>query len=104
MINIDIPQDHACFSGHFPGNPILPGVLLLERVMSYVQSQQTIPIENYSLLNVKFLSAVSPGDKLSLSVSEGNSTEKNFSIRIFQNGKNDAVLACSGKLRFSAAL
>jgi 3-hydroxyacyl-[acyl-carrier-protein] dehydratase len=99
MISIVIPQDHPSFSGHFPGNPILPGVLLLERVMSYVQSQLAIPVQNYSFLNVKFLSAVSPGDKISLTLSEGLSNEKIFSIHIVYAGKIDEVVACTGKLR-----
>jgi 3-hydroxyacyl-[acyl-carrier-protein] dehydratase len=103
MLNLDIPHDHASFPGHFPENPILPGVLLLERVMSYVQSQLTTPLLRYSLLNVKFLSAVSPGDKLSLALSDGTSNEKNFSIHILSNEKNDGTLACTGKLRFHEA-
>jgi 3-hydroxymyristoyl/3-hydroxydecanoyl-(acyl carrier protein) dehydratase len=103
MINLDIPHDHASFSGHFPMNPILPGVLLLERVMSYVQSLATSPLQSYSLLNVKFLSAVSPGDKLSLALSDGNSNEKHFSVHILQSGQDDGILACTGKLRFNEA-
>ena len=27
---ITTPLDHPCYSGHFPGNPIFPGVLQLE--------------------------------------------------------------------------
>lgn len=100
MINIDIPHDHASFPGHFPENPILPGVLLLERVMSYVQSQLTNPLQKYTLYNVKFLSAVSPGDRLSLTLSDGSSNEKHFSMHILQNGESDSILACTGKLRF----
>ena len=100
MINLDIPYDHASFSGHFPENPILPGVLLLERVMSYVQSQLTSPLEKCTLLNVKFLSAVSPGDKLTLKLSDAISNEKIFTVHICQGELNDAILACTGKLRF----
>ena len=100
MIPLDIPHDHASFPGHFPGNPILPGVLLLERVMSYVQSQLATSLQSYTLLNVKFLSAVSPGDKLSVKLADGNSNEKHFSIHILQSGNNDSILACTGKLRF----
>lgn len=101
MMRLDIPHDHASFPGHFPENPILPGVLLLERVMSYVQSQMTNPLHKYTLLNVKFLAAVSPGDKISLVLSAGNSNEKHFSIHISQSGKDDGILACTGKLRFN---
>jgi 3-hydroxyacyl-[acyl-carrier-protein] dehydratase len=103
MINLDIPHDHASFPGHFPENPILPGVLLLERVMSYVQSQIPSPLQKYTLYNVKFLAAVSPGDKLSVKLADGNSNEKHFSIHILQSEKNDGILACTGKLRFNDA-
>ena len=100
MIKLEIPHDHASFPGHFPGNPILPGVLLLERVMSYVQSQLKIPLQKYTLYNVKFLAAVSPGDQLSLAFSDGSLNEKHFSMHIVQNGKHEIILACTGKLRF----
>jgi 3-hydroxyacyl-[acyl-carrier-protein] dehydratase len=100
MIRLDIPHDHASFPGHFPENPILPGVLLLERVMSYVQSQLTTPLQSFTLFNVKFLFAVSPGDKLSLALSDVASNEKLFTMHILQNDKDEAVLACTGKLRF----
>lgn len=103
MINLDIPRDHASFPGHFPENPILPGVLLLERVMSYVQSQLTSPLEKYTLLNVKFLAAVSPGDKLTLKLSDTVSNEKFFTVHICQDENHDAILACTGKLRFDEA-
>lgn len=104
MILLDIPYDHASFPGHFPGNPILPGVLLLERVMSYVQSQLTTSLQSYTMMNVKFLSAVSPGDKLSLKLSDGISNEKLFTIHILQATTDNTVLACTGKLRFNEAL
>jgi 3-hydroxyacyl-[acyl-carrier-protein] dehydratase len=103
MIRLDIPHDHASFPGHFPENPILPGVLLLERVMSYVQSQLATPLQSYTLLNVKFLSAVSPGDKLCLKLSDGALNEKHFTIHILQADNDDLVLACTGKLRMNEA-
>lgn len=28
----DIPKDHEVFQGHYPGNPITPGVLLCEAI------------------------------------------------------------------------
>lgn len=102
MITLDIPLDHASFPGHFPGNPILPGVLLLERVMSCVQGQLTSPLQKYTLYNVKFLAAVSPGDQLSLTLSDGSSNEKHFSMHLSQSGKHESILACTGKLRFHA--
>ena len=98
MLTLTIPCDHASFSGHFPGNPILPGVLLLERVMAYAQSR--ITFGNYALLNVKFLASVGPGDTINLTLAE--SAPDNFAFAVYiandSAGSRD-TLACSGQLR-----
>lgn len=122
MMEVTIPLDHASFPGHFPGNPILPGVLLLERVMALAQIELVNPLGNtslgnissgnissgcFSLLNVKFLAAVSPGDVLSLklvdSLTQSSCTEKVFTVHISQADIADPVLACTGKLRLNDA-
>lgn len=100
MLNFSIPQNHPCFQGHFPGNPILPGVLLLERVMAHAQSQIKGSFDSYVLLNVKFLAPVLPGDNLNLTFSESNSNSFTFAVYVanISEGLKD-TLACSGQLR-----
>ena len=97
----DIPVDHPCFSGHFPGQPILPGVLLLERVMSLAQTSLRQPPDEYTVYNVKFLAAVVPGDVLDVQLARTNLNEYKFTVRIFQAGGAEGVLACSGQLRMA---
>ena len=100
MLSFSIPQNHPSFSGHFPGNPILPGVLLLERVMTYAQSHTENLLENYALLNVKFLASVAPGDKLKLSFSEAAANNFAFAVYIVNsNVESQNTVACSGQLR-----
>ena len=95
----DIPLNHPCFPGHFPGQPILPGVLLLERVMSLAQTSLAQPLNECSVYNVKFLAAVVPGDALDVQLARTNLNEYKFTIRISQAGGAEGVLACSGQLR-----
>ncbi len=100
MVSFSIPQNHPSFHGHFPGNPILPGVLLLERVMAYAQSQTNSSLEHCALLNVKFLASVAPGDTLNLTLLESTSNSFMFAVYIANGsaGSQD-TLACSGQLR-----
>ena len=98
----DIPLDHPCFPGHFPGQAILPGVLLLERVMSLAQTSLGQPPDEYTVYNVKFLAAVVPGDALDVQLARTNLNEYKFTVRISKAGGAEGVLACSGQLRVTS--
>jgi 3-hydroxyacyl-[acyl-carrier-protein] dehydratase len=39
MIAFSIPADHPCLPGHFPGQPIVPGVVLLDRVLAAIEAR-----------------------------------------------------------------
>jgi 3-hydroxymyristoyl/3-hydroxydecanoyl-(acyl carrier protein) dehydratase len=100
MLSFSIPQNHPSFPGHFPDNPILPGVLLLERVMTYAQSHTENLLENYALLNVKFLASVAPDDKLKLIFAESTANSFSFAVYIVSsNTESQDTVACSGQLR-----
>lgn len=95
----DIPADHAAFAGHFPGQPILPGVLLLKRVLDLAEAGLGRSLATCALRNVKFIAPVMPGDQLRLELEQTSSVQYSFSVHIVQAGVLQAVLACSGQLR-----
>ncbi|MCY7370230.1 MAG: beta-hydroxyacyl-ACP dehydratase [Polaromonas sp.] len=98
---VDIPADHPAFAGHFPGQPILPGVLLLERIMALAQTHLVQLGEGCALRNVKFLAAVAPGDQLRLDLSHTGRSQYNFNAVIVRTEGLPAVVACSGQLRLA---
>ncbi len=60
-VEISFPVDHPAAAGHFPGNPIVPGALLLDRALRAIGL--TAPVE---IRHAKFLRPVRPGDKVIL--------------------------------------
>ena len=59
-----VPLDHPAFAGHFPGTPILPGVVLLDTALHAIASATGIALDNCEISSVKFLSPAKPGDEL----------------------------------------
>jgi uncharacterized membrane protein len=66
--SIRVPSHHPAFAAHFPGRPLLPGVMLLESVIDAASALFADPHEIAELLRVKFLAPLAPGDRAILSL------------------------------------
>jgi 3-hydroxymyristoyl/3-hydroxydecanoyl-(acyl carrier protein) dehydratase len=64
--DIVIAADHPAFAGHFPGDPIVPGVLLLDETLHAIGRITGISVERCTLSAVKFRHVVRPGEPLTL--------------------------------------
>lgn len=62
-----VPVDHPAFAGHFPGRPIVPGVVLLDRAIGFVATGLGRSMAGCAIANAKFLSPVGPGEILEFS-------------------------------------
>lgn len=60
-----IPADHPSLPGHFPGRPIVPGVVLLDRVIEAIEVGHG-PLPPLRLPQVKFLKPLLPGEPASV--------------------------------------
>jgi 3-hydroxyacyl-[acyl-carrier-protein] dehydratase len=59
-----VPLDHPALAGHFPGTPILPGVVLLDMALQAIANASGIALDRCAISSVKFLSPAKPGDAL----------------------------------------
>jgi 3-hydroxyacyl-[acyl-carrier-protein] dehydratase len=63
---IAIAADHPALAGHFPGLPVVPGVVLLERAAAAIEHRLGCRLTPGQLTQAKFLSPVAPGATLTL--------------------------------------
>jgi acyl-coenzyme A synthetase/AMP-(fatty) acid ligase/3-hydroxymyristoyl/3-hydroxydecanoyl-(acyl carrier protein) dehydratase len=56
--DVSVPADHPALPGHFPGNPVVPGVLLVDKVVAHLE--QITGRRVVRLQQVKFLSVLRP--------------------------------------------
>ena len=58
---MSVPPSHPALPGHFPGQPVVPGVVLLEAVLAAAEAWQQRALEPLALPTVKFLQPLLPG-------------------------------------------
>lgn len=71
---LPVADDHPAFDGHFPGSPVLPGVVLLDEALYEIGRSRNLDLTRWQIVTVKFPATVIPGDKLTLehAASEGD--------------------------------
>ena len=97
------------FAGHFPGNPIVPGVILTEALAQaagiaaasgYPESDRPIFLLS-AIRTMKFLQAVRPGEEIELRAEKIGATDTLFQFKV-EARVNSATVA-EGQLVLSVA-
>ncbi|MDP2645204.1 MAG: hypothetical protein Q8P24_09710 [Desulfobacterales bacterium] len=90
--DIFVPPDSPWFCGHFPGEPILPGIAQLGMVYDAISQSGDRNLEISNISRVRFKQMIRPNDQLNITVQPRNDRGKSYSFRIMVAGK----VACSG--------
>ena len=87
---LTIAADHPAYAGHFPGLPLLPGVVLLDSALKQITQGTAMSVTQWRIATAKFHSPVHPGTALLLEHESLPDGSLRFSIR---RGAGDALVA-----------
>ncbi len=59
-VEISLNQNHDIFNGHFPGNPVTPGVCMMQIVKETTEGLLQKKLSLTSANNIKFMAIINP--------------------------------------------
>ncbi|HSV93421.1 MAG TPA: hypothetical protein VLH81_10110 [Desulfobacterales bacterium] len=91
---VRVPAGSDWFAGHFPGDPILPGIAQLGMVGEVARRAIGEPMRLSGFSRIKFKKIVRPGDELTVTLIRRPELTGVLAFRIESGGE----VACSGNL------
>lgn len=70
ILTLQIAADHPTGAGHFPGNPIIPGALLLAEVLRAIAQAEKMQVVACNVKSAKFQHPARPGDSVEIEYSQ----------------------------------
>jgi 3-hydroxyacyl-[acyl-carrier-protein] dehydratase len=95
--HIRIPADHPSLAGHFPGHPIVPGVVLLDAIVAAIRAERGA-LQLASIVSTKFLRAIEPETRVDVQITFTAEATGSWRARFAGRCDNEPVL--EGSLRF----
>jgi 3-hydroxyacyl-[acyl-carrier-protein] dehydratase len=91
---VTISEDHPSLAGHFPGYPVVPGVVMLGEITNAIREMSKENIEFVSMPSAKFLSPLNPGEPLTIRLDQQTDGTTEFTCT------TGSRLIASGSLRY----
>lgn len=97
MNTFSISVDHPALPGHFPGRPIVPGVVVLDRVLAAIEAQHGA-LGPLRMPQVKFVQPLLPGQIARIELEPLTQAQDAAPRWRFRVLRDDALIA-SGEVR-----
>lgn len=97
VAQISLNKNHEIFQGHFPGNPVTPGVCMIQIIKDLTEKIVGAKLFLTSASNVKFMAIINPEENTDLRL-ELNVTEEGETVMV----KNSSYFGETIALKMSA--
>jgi 3-hydroxymyristoyl/3-hydroxydecanoyl-(acyl carrier protein) dehydratase len=77
---LQIDPAHPALPGHFPGNPIVPAVVILAELEAAINAALGGSAELTGLPSVKFLAPLRPGERCRIALQGSGATDFRFAL------------------------
>lgn len=103
-VEIDINKDHEIFKGHFPDNPVMPGVCMMQIIKEITEDTVGSKLFMEKCFNVKFMALINPEINNTLNI-ELNIIQENGMVKIknITKFKDTVALKLSAQYRVGEA-
>jgi 3-hydroxymyristoyl/3-hydroxydecanoyl-(acyl carrier protein) dehydratase len=88
------PLDHPAAQGHFPGNPIIPGAVLLSETLRAIETDLAITLSPGELASATFLHPTRPGDRMKIAFSVSSPQGIKFTCSVEQTTVLTGMIRC----------
>lgn len=96
---IELNPEHDVFKGHFPNNPVTPGVCMLQILKELTEQATNTNLFIKECSNVKFMALINPEVNAVLAITiDINQVEENFKIKASASFNETVALKVSALL------
>jgi|TARA_R100000306_G_scaffold45096_1_gene43115 3-hydroxyacyl-[acyl-carrier-protein] dehydratase len=81
LAKVHLNEDHAIFKGHFPGNPVMPGVCMIQIIKELTEETTGKNLFLAVSSNIKFMAIINPEKNPDLQLSI-DITQENGEVKV----------------------
>jgi 3-hydroxyacyl-[acyl-carrier-protein] dehydratase len=98
---IKFNPEHEIFKGHFPGNPVVPGVCMIQIIKIILGDIYTKDFTMKKASQLKFLAVINPNENRTVTVDLGITNQSSDEITVTGNIYKDELIFLKYKGAFS---
>lgn len=97
MIERVFQADHPALQGHYPGNPVVPGAILLSETLQAIEVGLGTSLAPFTIVSAKFLHPARPGDRVRIDYSGDAGGEIRFTCAVEGRAVLTGRLTCRAR-------